>query len=127
MRRRRSKSERASQFSGRWLPQSIATIRHRLGPKGLTGVVSPRRRRQSDLRPRYRIFIDETIDVQAALQWATVRWLISALLPLIQAALMEAMHARQCLNLHDLQIFQANDALVRVARIRRMRCCLLSA
>jgi hypothetical protein len=74
-----------------------------------------------------RIFSDETTDVQVALQWAMVRWFVSALLPIIQAALMEAMHARQCLNLHDLQIFQANDALVRVARIRRLRCCLLSA
>ena len=28
--------------------------------------------------------------------------------------------------MHDLQIFPANDALVHVARIRRLRCCLLS-
>jgi hypothetical protein len=73
------------------------------------------------------IFSDETLDVQVALHWAMVRWFVSATLPILQADLMEAMHARQCLNLHDLQIFQANDALVNVARTRRLRCCLLSA
>jgi hypothetical protein len=55
-----------------------------------------------------------------------VRWFVSALLPIIQAALMEAMHARQCLNLHDLQIFQANDALVHVARSSNFTLRLLS-
>jgi hypothetical protein len=69
-----------------------------------------------------RIFSDETTEGQVALQWAMVRWFVRALMPIIQADLMEAMHARQSLNLHDVQIFQANEALVRVARSRRLRC-----
>jgi hypothetical protein len=69
-----------------------------------------------------RIVSEKTTHGQVALQWAMVRWFVSALPPLIQADLMEAMHARQSLNLQDVQIFHANDTLVRVARSRILRC-----